>query len=255
MQDLKRSNNHNLATIEDLLNVLKPIEEADENDQENDSISKHKPRFDRQSKNRRKGRGNNPFKKDGHKHDWKDCPDNKYGNKRHENHQQDRQRDSNQESEIPFEDRHDSNMIEQYESENESDDRRPILEAKYDSDSESESDSEDKESVIETHLLQKKLLKKATKIKRNTIVKASVQLSLEDEEGKKETYLGLLDTRSTGSLMSEELAKRFKLETKNRKITWDTNNGEFKTGKIAVTKNQRFPQFTNKKNGRLQVLR
>ena len=74
MQDLKRSNNHNLATIEDLLNMLKPIEEADENDQENDSISKHKPRFDRHNKNRRKGRGNNPFKKDGHKHDWKDCP-------------------------------------------------------------------------------------------------------------------------------------------------------------------------------------
>ena len=46
--------------------------------------------------------------------------------------------------------------------------------------------------------------------------------------------------------MSEELVKRFKLETKTRKSTWDKNNGEFKKGKTAVTKNLRFPHFTNK---------
>ena len=46
-------------------------------------------------------------------------------------------------------------MIEQYKNENESDDERPILEARYDSDSEGESESEDEESVIETHILQK----------------------------------------------------------------------------------------------------
>ena len=52
--------------------------------------------------------------------------------------------------------------------------------------------------------------------------------------------------------MSEELVKKFKLETKNSKSTWDTNNSEFKTGKTAETKNLRFPQFTNKR--RIQVL-
>ena len=155
MQDLRRTNNHNLTTIEDLLFVLKPIEEADENNQENDLLSKHTPSFDRQNNDRRQGRENSPCKKDSHKHDWKDCPDNKYGNKRHENHYQDRQCNSTQEREISFKDRHESNMIEQYKNENESDDERPILEARYDSDSEGESESEDEESVIETHILQK----------------------------------------------------------------------------------------------------
>ena len=65
-------------------------------------------------------------------------------------------------------------------------------------------------------------------------------MSLDDKEGKKETYLGLIDTRSTGSPMNEKLEKRFKLETKNSKSTWDTNNGEFKTGKTAITTNLQF---------------
>ena len=79
------------------------------------------------------------------------------------------------------------------------------------------------------------------------MAKATVQLSLEDSKGNKSTYLGLLDTGSTASLMSEELVTNFKLVTKNSKHTWDTNNGEFKTGKTAVTSNLRFPQFTNKR--------
>ena len=62
MQDLKRSNNHNLATIEDLLNVLKPIEEADEDDQEKNSRLKHKPKYNRPNNDRRQGIGINPCK-------------------------------------------------------------------------------------------------------------------------------------------------------------------------------------------------
>ena len=52
---------------------------------------------------------------------------------------------------------------EQYESEDEFDIILPIVEGRYDSDSESESDSEDEESVVETHLLHKNILKKETK--------------------------------------------------------------------------------------------
>ena len=58
--------------------------------------------------------------------------------------------------------------------------------------------------------------------------------------------MGVLDTESTASLMSEELVEKFELE-KNIKNTWDTNNGEFKTGKTTVTNNLRFLQFTNKR--------
>ena len=137
---------------------------------------------------------------------------------------------------------------EQYESEDEFDGILPIVEGRYDSDSESESDSEDEESVVETHLLHKNILKKATTYyKEHRSYKVTVQFSLEDEKGNKETYLGLLDAGSTGSLISEELVKLFKLETKNSKSTWNTNTGEFKTRKTAVTKNLRISQFTNKR--------
>jgi len=49
LQDLKRANNHNLATLEELQSVLKPIEEADESDQQENSRQKKKPRFERPS--------------------------------------------------------------------------------------------------------------------------------------------------------------------------------------------------------------
>ena len=100
-----------MSTIEEIQSVLKPFEEADENDQES-SRQKVKPRFVRPNNgSKSRGRGNNPCNKDGHKHDWKDCPDNKYGNKHHESHQQDMQRDSCQERTICFEE-HETNMIE-----------------------------------------------------------------------------------------------------------------------------------------------
>ena len=103
LQDLKRANNHNLLTIEELQPVLKPIEEADENDQES-SRQKIKQRFERPNNGPNpRGGGNNPCNKDGHKHDWNDCSDNKYGNKSHESHQQDMQRDSSQERTICLE--------------------------------------------------------------------------------------------------------------------------------------------------------
>ena len=131
--------------IEELQSVLKPIEEADENDQES-SRPKVKPIFDRPNNGPSRGRGNHLCNKDGHKHDWKDCSDNKYGNKSHESRQQDLQRDSSQEREICFEDRHKSNMIEGNKNK---DDFKvlPEFKALYDSDSESENESDDEESV------------------------------------------------------------------------------------------------------------
>ena len=79
------------------------------------------------------------------------------------------------------------------------------------------------------------------------IARTSVKFSFEDKDGNKETYHGLLDTGSIGSLMSEELVEKFRLETKKSNSTWDTNNGEFKIRRTAITNNLRFPEFTNKR--------
>ena len=159
---------------------LKPIKEADAYDQKSNSRLKHKPRFDRLNNDRRQGRGNNHFKKNDHNHDWKDYPDNKYGNKHHESNRQEKKRDSSQEREISFEDCHESNMIEGNKSVKQFE-GLPNLKTPYDSDSESEDEIEDKESLDETHLLQRKILKKANKTTKNETVKATVQFSLEDE--------------------------------------------------------------------------
>ena len=112
--------------------------------------------------------------------------------------------------------------------------------------SDEECEDTDDKSVTETHLLQVKT-KKEKLVKKNTVAKATIQFSLEDSKGNRNTYLGLLDTENTASLISEELVKRHKLVTINNKSTWDTNNGAFKTGKTTVADNLRFPQFTNKR--------
>ena len=172
LQDLKRANNHNLATLEELHAVLKPIEEADESDQQENSRQKQKPRFERPShgSTSSRGKGNNPCNKDGHKHDWKDCLDNKYGNKSHESHQQDIQRDSSQERTIFFEE-YETNMIDDNdwfmnnEDDNEDDfeDLPGLIQRDYsdseDEDSDEEFEDSDDESVTETHLLQVKTKK------------------------------------------------------------------------------------------------
>ena len=134
--------------------MLKSIEEADEDDQENNSRLKHKPMFNRPNNDRRQGRGRKPCKKNGHKHHWKNCPDNKYVNKHHQSVRHERQHESSQEREISFEDRHESNMIEANESEDKFE-GLPNLETLCYSDSDSEDELEDEESVDETHLLQR----------------------------------------------------------------------------------------------------
>ena len=57
LQDLKRANNHNLATLEKLHAVLKPIGEADEDSQQDVSRQKQKPRFERPSHGSTSSRG------------------------------------------------------------------------------------------------------------------------------------------------------------------------------------------------------
>ena len=115
-----------MATSAALQSVLKPIEEADESDQDYKlKLKLKKTRFDRH-KNDRIRRDRNPCKKPGHNHDWKDYPDNKYGSKYRGNEShaiEERQRNSSQEREITFEDHQKVNIMKMdHESENESGD-------------------------------------------------------------------------------------------------------------------------------------
>ena len=213
LQDLRRSNNHNLSMIEELKSVLKPIEEADENDQDS-SRQKIKPRFDRPN--------NGPKPEEEVTTHVTRTVINTTGRT------------------IPIINTGTSTMRVISKICNET----PVKNEQY---------------VLKTVMNQarwKKTRAGISKTKMNSKINTTKKalpkriysrFSLEDDKGNKSIYLGLLDTGSTASLMSEELVGKFELATKNGKNTWDTNNGEFKTGKTTVTNNLRFPQFTKKR--------
>ena len=78
----------------------------------------------------------------------------------------------------------------------------------YESDSEDESDEED------SYLLRNGrpvVTKEKLKTKRT---RASVIFSLEDKNGNKMEYIGLLDTGSTGGLISKELVEKYDFQCK-----------------------------------------
>ena len=75
----------------------------------------------------------------------------------------------------------------------------------------------------------------------------SVVFFIQDKEGNIEKYIGLLDTGSTGSLISSKLVEKYVFKCKKINTTWNTNAGNFHTGKTTNITNLRFPQFTNKR--------
>ena len=68
-----------------------------------------------------------------------------------------------------------------------------------------------------------------------------------DTEGNPTEYLGLLDTGSTGGLISQELVKKYDFKCKKSTSIWDANAGDFKTGEMTDITGLRFPQFANKR--------
>ena len=85
-----------------------------------------------------------------------------------------------------------------------------------------------------------------TEVRRKT-ARASEIFTLENKNGEKTEYLGLLDTGSTGGLITKDLVEIYGFETQDNDSTWDTNAGFFKTGNTTFAKKLRFPQFTNKR--------
>ena len=71
--------------------------------------------------------------------------------------------------------------------------------------------------------------------------RASVIFTLEDKEGIRNQYLGLLDTGSTGGLISKELVEKYGFSITKHASTWGTNAGNFKTDGKATVAGLRFP--------------
>ena len=84
-------------------------------------------------------------------------------------------------------------------------------------------------------------------------VRASCVFQLSDEKGNKEDYLGLFDTGTTASLISQELVDKYKMSMSTDNGRWNTNTGLFKTNKKANILNMKLPRFSNKREIRNTV--
>ena len=109
-------------------------------------------------------------------------------------------------------------------------------------------DKENSGDVLENEL---NIATNSPKWPKNQVVKklkirASIIFTLSDKFGQQDSYLGLLDTGSTGGLIDETLVQKYKLETKLDNSCWDTNAGVFETRFKAILHCLCFPQFTNK---------
>ena len=113
-----------------------------------------------------------------------------------------------------------------------------------DDESDDESEAENKNEGV--YLLHNK---PSAKVKNtpNKRARVSVVLSIQDKAGNIEKYLGILDTGSTGGVVSSELVEKYGFKCEKINTTWNTNSGNFKTRRTTTITNLRFPQFTNKR--------
>ena len=61
-------------------------------------------------------------------------------------------------------------------------------------------------------------------------------------------YLGLLDTGSTGGLISKELVEKYGFQCKENTSIWDTNAGNFKTGETTNITGLNFRNSPTREN-------
>ena len=78
-------------------------------------------------------------------------------------------------------------------------------------------------------------------------IRAICKFALIDKNGQRTEYQGLLDTGSTGSLLSKDVAEKHEMTLQNTYETWNTNNGEFETNKKAVIDTIILPEFSTKR--------
>jgi hypothetical protein len=72
-----------------------------------------------------------------------------------------------------------------------------------------------------------------------------------DRKGSKKyaTYLGLVDSGASGSLVNKELVQHadFEFKLQKKPIKWDTANGVFQTSGTVTIEDYCFSQFTRKR--------
>jgi len=191
------------------------------------------------NRNTRNGNKKNMCRKPGHNHEWKDCPDNPRNKNNHENNANERDDTSRDEREI--EDR-EFNMIEEVELDVnliKEDEEAPTL---------SEEDIlpvKKEENNIVNNI--RSIKKYPENVNNSTKVKVSCIFTLVNEKGQRNEYLGLLDTGSTKSLISEELVKKYRMKTVTDNGNWNTNTGQFRTNKLAFANNMTLPQWSSKR--------
>ena len=114
------------------------------------------------------------------------------------------------------------------------------------SDDESDDDDNTNKDIKEMNIVNLQRKEKGTKEITGTL-RASCSFTLMDEKGKRIKYLGLLDTGSTGSLMSKELVEKHNMKLSRDDGRWTTNTGHFKTTQRATAENIGLPEFLNKR--------
>ena len=114
------------------------------------------------------------------------------------------------------------------------------------SDDESDDDDDTNKYIKEMNIVNLQRKEKGTKEITGTL-RASCSFTLMDEKGKRIKYLGLLDTGSTGSLMSKELVEKHNMKLSRDDGRWTTNTGHFKTTQRATAENIGLPEFSNKR--------
>ena len=86
----------------------------------------------------------------------------------------------------------------------------------------------------------------------STIPSAEILIAIPENKGSKKykTYLGLVDSGSSGSLVNKGIVEfaNFKMQLQKNSVKWDTATGSFHTDGVVTIENYHLPQFTRKRH-------
>ena len=200
----------NLRTVQLTLQKIERCENVENSKKVEKSDGKNKKKSGDSSGGQQRS---NPCRKEGHNHDWKDCPDNWKNKKKN----QEKSSGKNQEN----------NLI--------------LAASKGFFDSTSEEESSDDESVVsqESFCINLTNLAKETDSKSGEILISIVRGAV------RKNYTCLLDTGTSQSLLSEKLADEKAVVKSKKKTCWETKGGKFSTSKRVIVKDCKLPQFTS----------
>jgi hypothetical protein len=81
---------------------------------------------------------------------------------------------------------------------------------------------------------------------------SEILIAIPESKGSKKykTYLGLIDSGSSGSLVNKEIVEftNFSMQLQKKPIKWDTATGTFQTDGTVTIEKYHLPQFTRKRH-------